>query len=145
MRQQPLLYFCIFLLPISCIEEPKNKIFIKSVAASNGERIDWYVYSNISNVAPDYLQLSTYSEKPFFTSFYLTGIQFRKDSLFISLSKSGYELDQSKLKGISVIIDTLGHYWNAAASRIGRLRKRGINTAAPHFTETYCEKGECEY
>ena len=144
MRQQTLLCFCIFLLPLSCIEEPENKIFIKSVAASNGERIDWYVYSRISNVAPDYLQLSISPEKPFFTSFYLTGIQFRKDSLFISLLKNDYDLDENKIKGISIIIDTLGHSWNAAASRIGRLRKRGVDTSVPHFTETYCEKGECE-
>jgi hypothetical protein len=144
MRQLVLLYFSIILLPLSCIEEPKNKLFIKSVTTSNGGRIDWYVYSRISSVTPDYLQLSTSPEKPFFKSFYLTGIQFSNDSLFISLWNSGYELDQSKLKGISVIIDTLGHSWNAAASRIGRLHKRGVNTAAPHFTETYCENGECE-
>ncbi len=144
MRHQTLLYFCVFLLPLSCIEEPKNKIFIKSVASSNGERIDWYVYSRISSVAPDYLQLSTSPEKPFFTSFYLTGIQFRKDSLFISLLKNDYELDENKIKGISISIDTLGHSWNAAASRIGRLRKRGVDITAPHFTETFCEKGECE-
>jgi len=128
----------------SCMEKPKTKLFIKSVKIPNGDRIDWYVYSSISNFAPDYLQISSSKRKPFFTSFYLTDILFKNDSLYVSLWNKNYDLDKSMLKGINISIDTMGKQWNQASSRIGRLTRRGINIRVPHFIDTYCPNGECE-
>jgi hypothetical protein len=126
------------------IPEPTKKIFIRSVKVSEDVRIDWYVYSRISNFAPDYLQISTNDKEPFFVSFFLTGIHLKSDTLIISLWKNSYEkLDVSKLKRIKVSIDTTGESWNSAEARFGRLKRAGVNMEAPHFVDAYCPKEEC--
>ncbi len=144
MKFMIVVYASIIFFLVSCIEQPTKKIFIKSAEDTKGARIDWYVYSKITSFAPDYLQTSTDDKKPFFKSFFLTDIHFRNDSLFISLSDNKYDMDKSRLRGIEIIIDTLGESWNSATSRFGRLRRRGVNTDEPHFIDTYCAKGECE-
>lgn len=146
MKYSIFFYLLIMVFIAGCIPEPskKIKIFIKSVKVSEDVRIDWYVYSSNSNFAPDYLQISTHDKEPFFVSFYLTNIHLKSDSLFISLWKNDYEkLDESKLRGIKVLIDTTGASWNTAISRFGRLKRAGININAPHFVDVYCPNGEC--
>lgn len=144
MRLLLILCYLFVLTLFGCIDDPVNRIYIKSVSVSNGERVDWYVYSRISSIAPDYIQTNKFDGKPFFKTFYLTDISFRKDSLFIYLLKNDYELDTSYRPGISIIIDTLGQPWNRASSRLGRLKKRGVNIDSPHFVNSSCDQGECE-
>lgn len=140
-----LLFLYVGIVFSGCGNKPPNtKLFIKSVKTSKGLRIDWYVYSSITSLAPDYLQISDDDKEPFFKCFCLSDIQFENDSLFISLYRNEYDLDKSKLGEISIFIDTTGKHWNQASSRIGRLRKRDVNIEKPHFIDTYCEKGECE-
>ena len=121
-----------------------KKIYVRSVQLSNGLRIDWFVLTSNSNFAPDYLQTSANLQKPFFVSFFVGDIKSSNDTLFISLWKNDYDLKNSKLPGIEIVIDTLGKTWNQAVSRIGRLRRRGVEVESPHFIDTYCPNGECE-
>jgi hypothetical protein len=107
-------------------------------------RVDWYVHSSIGGFAPDYLQISTNDKAPFFSSFYLTGINYQNDSLHISLWKNEYELNQAMLNGIKVSIDTSGGQWNNSESRLGRLQGRHVNINEPHFSDSFCPNGECE-
>jgi len=144
MKHMVIFYLLISVFIAGCIPEPTKKLYIRSIKVSEDIRIDWYVYSSISSLAPDYLQISTNDKEPFFVSFFLTGIHLRNDSLFISLSKDNYEkLDRSKLKEIMVSIDTIGESWNSASSRFGRLKGVGVNIEAPHFIDAYCPHGEC--
>ncbi len=138
--------FCLLvMLTVGCITKPKKKFFIKSVKVSEDTRIDWYVYSSTTSLAPDYLQISTYSKEPFFVSYYLTDINFRNDSLTISLWRNGYKkLDESRLDGIKVLIDTTNNgQWNGGTSRFGRLQSAGVNMEFPHFVDVYCPNGAC--
>lgn len=126
----------------SCVEKQK-KIYIKSVKISNEVRVDWYVYSSITNLAPDYLQISTYDKTFFFSSFFLTDINFKNDTLFVSLWKNEYKkVDLPKIRNIKIIVDTLGEPWNGGISRVGRLREMGIDILRPHFKDVYCPNGE---
>lgn len=132
----------VILILMGCWGQPNTKLFIKSVKISDKIRVDWYVYSSISNFSPDYLRISSNEMEPFFISFYLTNIRFENDSLFISLWKNSFEkFDQSKLNGIKVNIDTNGQHWNDAMSRVGRLNRTQVNMLKPHYIDTYSSRG----
>lgn len=127
-----------------CISEPTKKIYIKSVKVSDNVRIDWYVHSSITSYVPDYLQISSDDDKPFFKSSYLANITFRNDSLFVSLWKGGYEkLDDARIKGITLIVDTTSGQWDDAISRIGRLKDGYVDISVPHFVDVACSKPYC--
>lgn len=145
MKQARLIILILLIILVGCsIPEPDKKIFIKSVKVNEDVRIDWYVYSSITNFAPDYLQLSSNVKEPFFVSFYVSNINFRNDSLFISLWKNNYKkLDLNIIQGVKVNIDTSGKSWNNAEDRIGRLKQIGVDISKPHFVDVSCPNGEC--
>lgn len=139
---QIILIFLVIL--VGCIPEPDKKFFIKSVKVNEDVRIDWYVFSSITSFAPDYLQLSSNDNHPFFKSFFLSNINFKNDTLFISLWKNQYEkLDSTFLDDIRIEIDSSGKSWNNAKERIGRLKQIGVDISKPHFKDVSCPNGEC--
>ncbi len=139
---QIILIFLVIL--VGCIPEPDKKFFIKSVKVNEDVRIDWYVFSSITSFAPDYLQLSSNDNHPFFKSFFLSNINFKNDTLFISLWKNQYEkLDSTFLDDIRIEIDSSGKSWNNAEERIGRLKQIGVDISKPHFKDVSCPNGEC--
>lgn len=138
------LVLIVMVIVLGCLTNAKKKFFIKSVKVSERVRIDWYVHSSTSNLAPDFVQISTQKE-PFFVSYYLTNINFRNDSLFLSLWKNEYEkFDTLALEGIKFLIDTVNGQWNDAPSRFDRLRKAEVNIDSPHFVDVYCPNGACD-
>jgi hypothetical protein len=134
----------LLIMLVRCISAPDKKFFIKSVKVTDDVRVDWYVNSSISNFAPDYLQLSSNDKEPFFISFYVSNINFKNDSLFISLWKNNYKkLDSSIIQDIKIKIDTSGKSWNNAEDRLGRLKQIGVDVFKPHFKDVSCPNGEC--
>lgn len=144
MKHSIQIFLILSILVVGCIPEPDKKLFIKSVKISQDVRIDWYVYSSISGFAPDYLQISSNDKEPFFRSFFVSNINYRDDSLVITLYNNNYKiLDMELIPGIKLMIDTSGHGWNSSEARFGRLKKIGVDKSKPHFVDVSCPNGEC--
>lgn len=141
MKLNNLIILIISLFLAGCIPQQHKKIYIKSLKIVSDVRIDWYVFGSL---APDYLQINSKDKETFFSSFFISNIDFRNDTLVIALFKNNYQkFDRTLLQGIRVRIDTNGHGWNSSEARFGRLKKIGVDMSKPHFVDVSCPNGEC--
>lgn len=143
MKLTNLIVLIILIFLAGCIQQRHKKIYIKSLRIVKDVRIDWYVFGSL---APDYLQINSKDKdrETFFSSFFISNIDFRNDTLIITLFKSSYQkFDMTLTQGIKVKIDTNGHGWNSSEARFGRLKKIGVDMSKPHFVDVSCPNGEC--
>ncbi len=142
MKRNHFFWIICLLLLVSCLENPKNKMYVKSVQLPGKDRIDWFFYSEITGFSQSYITLNSDKKNVFFESFSMTDLRLKADTLFIFLSRNKYKLYENKIEllpNLKIVIDTLGNRWNDAVSRIGRL-KDSINIFEPHFVESFCSK-----
>jgi hypothetical protein len=135
----------LFVIFVACFK-PDKKIYIKSIMLKN-QRVDWYFYSLISNFSRSYVELSNneLSENVFFESFFVSDINLNHDTLYIEVYENNYKLDSAAIlkTNIKIVVDTTGKVWNQASSRLGRLQRKDVDFSKPHFSDSYCPKGEC--
>ncbi len=129
------------LLFAACINDPKNKIYIKSVQ-SEGMTVDWYVYSLISSFSPAKIQLEKDGHFYQIISFGhgISDISLENHVLTILTSgKSDFEIDDEVLSkvGLEIRFDTTGKGWNESTTRFSRLRHKNIDVSKRHFVESY--------
>lgn len=140
--------FSIFVCFISCNKD--KKIYIKSLNLDQNKFINWYIYSDIEDYSPDYIEFSEgKSDKLIFEADQLTNINRRKDSLVFQVEGSYgsarvidiYKfIDSSSIKawGFKIIIDTTGHFENTSSSGLPRLHKKKVDIFKPHsFNSDY--------
>ena len=120
-----------------------EKYFVKSEEAQNNDRIDWFVTVGFLHIGPGCLWISDDS-RVFFKSYSLSDFKVRVDTVFVSIYVTTYKLDSSKLGSYVLVLDTTGHIWNNAESRLARLRQKNLDISKPHFNDSWCEKGHCQ-
>lgn len=134
-----------------CFSNPDKKIFIKSIQAADGKRIDWYCNSLPGGLSKSYLQYEDKAgeQHTFLESSYLSDIRKQGDTLIIQVWKSDgndYQVDYDNAQALELItkLDTTGGQWNGAENRLGRLQKKSVDVNHYHFSDSYCPNSQCQ-
>ena len=141
------LYVFLFLFTITGCGHDK-KIYIKSLDLGEGKRIDWYMYSLITDNSPDYIDFTEkHSEKTIFEADQVTNIIKKSDTLVFQVEGSYggprkvkiYKFMDSnfiRTSGLKLIIDTTGWIENSSTYRLPKIQKAGVDVFKPHFFDS---------